>query len=792
MNAHTLPTLFDRSTLRIFLLTSILVLSLCRPAPAAPPLWWALDSMPPGTPPTIQCLPSSDPSHTMLDIVIHGFWYETIQQGQQTFRRLSLGKTSSDALYQVPGRPELPAIQHVIGDLVGGQVGPPAVQILDQTTIPGAQIYPDQMPYIENGPPPPFAWDQAFYQQTSTPYPPSLGAAKGSLGRMDGLDLLGAETYPFRVIPATQTLVVAKHYTVTMMHAGSHPPTTVVTTRRKAQLYTHAVANAPVISAYRPPNVVTYMGEYLIICGPTFEDEIQPLARQKRLRGYTTLVVTTLEAGDSCDEIRAYITDWWNDKAWADHYVLLVGDMGEIGTCPMPAHGSDMQFVCIDGLSADGSDDPYPEARLGRFPAITEQDVTDMVDKTLEYEDGYPLSGSWLDDVTLAAHKCAEPGECDSYKNNQEVVFSAAYSNPPSFTKRYGQDGATNAQIQADVNAGRGVLGYRGHGSTTAWTGWNNLGQYFGLAEVAALANAEKTPVVFSIACLNNDISGFWDPEEPESVGEKWMKTTSRAVAFFGAAGGSERAANNTLDIELFANLYDRGMTTLGELIYASEATMISENSSGEGNAWMYLLLGDPELEVWTEPPPPLFVVASAGPNVIVAHVSGGGSRSAINLPTVAVYKEGEIQAAYYADANGDVTIPIDPLTPGPVYVTAYTEIGSEGVAADTVMVTPTGAPDVAPSTEAALRLHAPRPNPAHGSTRVVYELPNAGRVKLSIVDVTGRSVTVLANQVEEAGQRVVTWDGRDAAGQRVSPGVYFVRLEQGGAALTQKLAFVR
>src|SRR5262245_33491989 len=293
MNAATLPIPDSRPALCTLLSTSILLAALGGQAPAAQPVWWALDSMPAGTPPTIQCLPGSDPNHTVLDVVIHGFWYETIQQQGQTFRRLSLDKTHDDAAYQQPGRPELPAIHHVIGDLVGGQMGVPAVQILDQTTIPGAQIYPDQLPYIEDGPLPPFLWDMAFYQQTSQPYPSSLGAARGSQGRMDGLDLIAAETYPFRAIPATQTLLVMKHYQVTLAHPGSQPVMTKVVTRRKAQLYTHVVHNAPVVSVYRPVNLVVYQGEYLIICGPTFEDEIQPLAEQKRRRGYGTRVVTT-------------------------------------------------------------------------------------------------------------------------------------------------------------------------------------------------------------------------------------------------------------------------------------------------------------------------------------------------------------------------------------------------------------------------------------------------------------------------------------------------------------------
>ena len=281
-----------------------------QPASAAPPQWWALDTMPPGTPPTVQCLPGSDPDHTMLDITIHGFWYETISEAGQTFRRLSFDKTHDDAAYQQVGRPELPAMHHVVGNLrLCEPMQPPSVQILDQVTIPGALIYPVQPSHNEDEPAQAFQWDSAFYQQMNQPYPTSLGGALGNRGRFDGLDLLAAETYPLRMIPATQTLLVAKHYSVTLAHPGPQPAVTRVITRRRAAQYQRYLANAPVISVYRPANYVIYQGEYLIITGPTFEDELQPLAEQKRRRGYGTRVVTTVESGDSCDEIRSYIAD---------------------------------------------------------------------------------------------------------------------------------------------------------------------------------------------------------------------------------------------------------------------------------------------------------------------------------------------------------------------------------------------------------------------------------------------------------------------------------------------------
>jgi carboxypeptidase T len=59
----------------------------------------------------------------------------------------------------------------------------------------------------------------------------------------------------------------------------------------------------------------------------------------------------------------------------------------------------------------------------------------------------------------------------------------------------------------------------------------------------------------------------------------------------------------------------------------------------------------------------------------------------------------------------------------------------------------------------------------------VAYSLARAGRVTLRIYDAAGRQVRELANSVQNPGDYNVTWDGRDAAGQRLADGIYLCRL---------------
>ena len=76
-----------------------------------------------------------------------------------------------------------------------------------------------------------------------------------------------------------------------------------------------------------------------------------------------------------------------------------------------------------------------------------------------------------------------------------------------------------------------------------------------------------------------------------------------------------------------------------------------------------------------------------------------------------------------------------------------------------------------------ALRTLRVAPNPAPGAVRLAFELAAAGTVRAAVYDVAGREVAALADARMAAGSHELAWDGRDAAGQRVTGGIYFVRL---------------
>ena len=95
------------------------------------------------------------------------------------------------------------------------------------------------------------------------------------------------------------------------------------------------------------------------------------------------------------------------------------------------------------------------------------------------------------------------------------------------------------------------------------------------------------------------------------------------------------------------------------------------------------------------------------------------------------------------------------------------------------------------PPTSYIFDLKPAAPNPAVSSTRIDFELPRAGAVKLVVFGLQGEHVRTLVDGVRGAGPNSATWDGRDDQGHRSPAGAYFYQLESLGKRSTRRLVLL-
>ncbi len=82
-------------------------------------------------------------------------------------------------------------------------------------------------------------------------------------------------------------------------------------------------------------------------------------------------------------------------------------------------------------------------------------------------------------------------------------------------------------------------------------------------------------------------------------------------------------------------------------------------------------------------------------------------------------------------------------------------------------------------------------PNPFNPATAISFVLARRVAVELSVFDLLGRRVRVLAKGPRTAGQHTVVWDGTDEQGRAVGAGVYLYRLRTADFAQTRKMVLV-
>jgi hypothetical protein len=116
---------------------------------------------------------------------------------------------------------------------------------------------------------------------------------------------------------------------------------------------------------------------------------------------------------------------------------------------------------------------------------------------------------------------------------------------------------------------------------------------------------------------------------------------------------------------------------------------------------------------------------------------------------------------------------------------------GDTGPALDSVTVELTSLVGVETQGAPAFSLSPSVPNPTGNASRMEYTVPRSMAVRLSILDLAGRSVAVLADGVVAAGRHAATWDGRTATG-RAPSGLYLVELRAPGRQVVRRLTLLR
>ncbi|MCP4102771.1 MAG: hypothetical protein GY750_15335 [Lentisphaerae bacterium] len=228
-------------------------------------------------------------------------------------------------------------------------------------------------------------------------------------------------------------------------------------------------------------------GEILVIYTARDSGAIQPYIAHKETLGFT-VTATEVPTGTNAKSViqNAY------DQNPNIFYVQLVGDWDDIKS----DLGTDYNAPMDPMLGCVSGNDYYVDLIVGRFSASNANDVTVQVDKTIAYEQN-AVRPFWSDGLGIGSNEGpGDDGESDSEHADVIKNYKLLPNQYSDIAEIYGSG---SASLVADIiNDGTHVINYTGHGSQSSW-----ITTGFSSSDINNLANGDKLPIIFSVACIN-------------------------------------------------------------------------------------------------------------------------------------------------------------------------------------------------------------------------------------------------------------------------------------------------
>jgi hypothetical protein len=623
------------------------------------------------------------------------------------------------------GRPDLPWIGERVELPAGTRVG--RVEVMAVETAPvaeGVRLPAARVPSPGLGPIERSAFDPRHVEHDGVE--PAMPVELGAQGFQAGIPMAELRVSPLRWRPRGGALERIVGLRVRLVLESS-PEVPLVRFREagvgaaatdRGNLGLHAAGSRrPPAEPFRPTQLPSLEGspvEYVIITDEAQQPEFQRLADWKTATGVPA-VVRTLSfikseypyGSDDAERIRMFLRDAY--QRWGTRWVLLGGDTEVLPTrFPFTLFyggnyiASDLYYSCLDGnWNADGDSiygegyfspsqpgdaaDLFPETWVGRAPTVTAGDAAQFVNKTLQYvktpvgdyenhilffaevlfpQEWNPSLQTSLDGAELVEEVLP------TLDGHPTVRYARLYENHLDPRWRPGVLLETKQAVLDSLDVGYNLAVHVGHGyRNTMSVGDNSLNN----GDALGLTNGNRLTNLYAINCTSNAI-------DFPSIGEAFMRAPNGGtVTNIGSTHLDFPTAGRAYQSEYFRLVFVDSVNAVGEAQARSKLPFIGFSTYDGVNRWTQmtlLLLGDPELRIWTGTPRTLTVNHPAsialGDSQFTVQVSIDG------LPLygarVVAWKPGVEYRRLTTDGAGNAVVPFKPDSVGgfTLTVTAY------------------------------------------------------------------------------------------------------------------------
>jgi len=396
--------------------------------------------------------------------------------------------------------------------------------------------------------------------------------------------------------------------------------------------------------------------KYLIITPDNFVTAVQPLADWKTKKGVKAKIVPLSVTGNTASQIKSYIVNAYNTWQIRPKYILLAG-LSSV----LPTSGPSDDFY------ADMSGGYRIELSIGRLPCQTIDQCRNIVTKTLTYEHTpYTTDTSWFLKGTTIVREDGSSSSDPIYWENARYIHTCwrrvPYLQIDSFSY---QRGHTSTDVTNAINNGRMFVIYRGQGVANWWSPFAITPEN--------LSNGYKTPIVVSGTCQTMSLS------DNNYLGNLFLNagsvTTSKgAVGYFGTTevGSGIAAQRGAATKGFFKAIFEERTYCMGDAARRGKFILDSIYNNQQPRYEEWNLFGDPELNIWTATPKPIFVthdtIIGTIPQIYTITVNYAAG-PCVNAQ-VCLMKDTTIYETAFTNALGIATFNINPPISGIMSVT--------------------------------------------------------------------------------------------------------------------------
>lgn len=235
-----------------------------------------------------------------------------------------------------------------------------------------------------------------------------------------------------------------------------------------------------------------------------------------------------------------------------------------------------------DEALCDFNNDGLAEIAVGRIPARTGADVTQMLAKTMQFES---TLANALDRGALFV--ADQPIGYDFDGVNNRIAQQLPPTMPKVFISRNVANPDPRTLLLAELNVGHYLVNYSGHGSTLFWADTN----FYHRNDIASMTNQDNYSLFTLLTCLNGYfISPFFD-----SFAETAVKSANRgAVSAWASSGRTTPDVQEVMATRFYNQIGIGSITRMGDLVKDAKQSLIG----GRDVRLSWTLLGDPAMKV--------------------------------------------------------------------------------------------------------------------------------------------------------------------------------------------------